>query len=249
MIKILGIEDNPIHQEFLFVVIQELGYELAGLADNAKQALELLFSTKPDVVLMDIEINGQQDGIALAKRINQLRPLPIIYTTARADRATLDRAKNTLPYGYLVKPFTQQDLQAALELAIYRFAKDQQERDPVTSAPEWENGIALQQALFVKAGDMIHKVRFEDILLIEVAKDRYCTVSTAEDEYLVRSPLREIAVKLPMQDFLQVHRSAIVRASAIDRIEGSGAWLMVGNKTVTVGKTYREKLLNNLNLL
>ncbi len=249
MIKILGVEDNPIHQEFLFVVTQELGYELAGLADNARQALELLFATKPDVVLLDIEINGQQDGIELANRINQLRPTPLIYTTARADQATLNRVKGTLPYGYLVKPFTQQDLQAALELAIYRFAADQIERETLQVSPDWESGIALQQALFVKAADMIHKVRFEDILLVEVSKDRYCTVTTAEDTFLVRSPLKEIAAKLPMQDFLQVHRSAIVRASAIERIESSGAWLVVGNKTVTIGKTYREKLLNNLNLL
>lgn len=249
MVKILGVEDNPLHQEFLFVATQELGYELSGLTDNAKDAVSLLFSTKPDVVLLDIEIRGQQDGISLANRINQLQPLPIIYTTARADRETIDRAKDTLPYGYLVKPFTKEDLQAALEIAIFRFAAERQKQEDIQSNQDWDSGIALQQALFIKAGDMIHKIRYEDILLVEVSKDRYCTVMTSGDEFLVRSPLKEIAARLPMEDFLQVHRSTIVRTTAIERIEGSGTYLIIRDKTITIGKTYREKILKSLNLL
>lgn len=144
MIKIFGVEDNLIYQEFLFVVIQELGYELVGLADNVKQAFELFFVIWLDVVLVDIEINGQQDGIVFVNCINQLWLFFIIYIMVWVDWVILDWVKNILFYGYLVKLFIQQDLQVVLELVIYCFVVDQQEWDYIILVLEWESGIVMQ---------------------------------------------------------------------------------------------------------
>ena len=250
MIKILAIEDNPIHQEFLYIVTEELGYQLVGIADNAKDGLELLFSFNPDIILMDIEIHGKDDGIALADKINRLKPCPIIFTTAITNRETFDKAKNTAPYAYLIKPFTKEDLQTALELAIYRYAIDEQRKKSNEQIiPDWSEGIAFQKYLFIKRGSMIDKVEFDDILVVEVAKDRYCSIITQKDEYLVRSSLKDIGSKLPLKDYVQIHRSTIVRVNAIEQVDSAGTYLVINNKNITIGKTYREKILKHLNLL
>ena len=98
-IKILAVEDDPIYSESLDLVVQELGYELVGIVDNAFDALQLLDATSPDLILMDIEIRDSMNGIELAARINSTRRIPIIYVTAFKDKETFEKAKLTLPTG------------------------------------------------------------------------------------------------------------------------------------------------------
>jgi PAS domain S-box-containing protein len=93
-----------------------LGYEVVGIADNAADALRLTQHTAPDLALLDIHIQGDIDGVGLAERID----VPVVFVTAHADSATLDRAKRTEPFGYVLKPFDERELQATLEIALGR---------------------------------------------------------------------------------------------------------------------------------
>ena len=248
-IRILAVEDNPLHQENILILVEGMGYELAGMADNAKDALQLLISTQPDVVLMDIEIIGEQDGVQLAEKISRVRPTPIIFTTALKDASTIARATTTEPYAYLVKPVQEDNLQAAIELAVYRFAKDKERVNAENLLPVWNSDVFFQDCLFSKQGGKLVKILFSEILIIEVAKDRYCKVQTAKETFLVRTSLREIAEKLPGNAFIQVHRSYIVRATSISSIDESEGIVEVDGIAVPLGKSYKEQILKMLNLI
>lgn len=118
MAKILIVEDEKIVAKDIEYRLRKLGYTVTGMATSGRDALQKAEETVPDLVLMDIQIKGDMDGIAAAEALRQRLQLPVIYLTAYADEPTLRRAKITLPYGYLLKPFEERDLHTAIEVAL-----------------------------------------------------------------------------------------------------------------------------------
>ncbi len=126
--SILVVEDEQIVAVDLESVLERLGYHVAGIAATSEQACRAAAQSEPDLVLMDIRIDGPVDGIETARRIRQRRDVPIVFLTAYTDRETLDRAKEIGPHGYLVKPFAERDLQATIEMALEKGAMDRRLR-------------------------------------------------------------------------------------------------------------------------
>lgn len=116
--KILIVEDDDIIAKVEDWRLKNLGYEVAGRAVSGAEAMELVAKTKPDLVLMDINIQGDMDGIETAKRIKKQFSIPVVYVTSHSDGPTLDRAKATQPDGFVVKPFEDNDLRVSIELAL-----------------------------------------------------------------------------------------------------------------------------------
>jgi DNA-binding NarL/FixJ family response regulator len=123
-INVLVIEDEPIIAQNIKKILNNMDFSVAGIAYNSTRALDMLASRNPDAVLLDITIKGDKDGIDLAEIINEKYKIPFIYLTAHSDEMTLERAKMTLPYGYIVKPFKEKDLLAGLEMAVYKHAQE-----------------------------------------------------------------------------------------------------------------------------
>ena len=118
--KILIVEDEGIVALNLQHRLQHMGYEVAGVADSGEQSLALVARKAPDLVLMDIHIKGGIDGIEVAQRIGQTNSVPVVYLTDYSEDTTLERARRTRPYGYLIKPFNERDLRVTIERAIRR---------------------------------------------------------------------------------------------------------------------------------
>jgi len=116
--KILLVEDDDIIARVEDWRLKNLGYTVCGRATNSAEAMELVVNKKPDVVLMDINIKGDIDGIETAKMIKKRFNIPVIYVTSHSDGATLVRAKETKPDGFILKPFEDNDLRIAIELAL-----------------------------------------------------------------------------------------------------------------------------------
>jgi CheY-like chemotaxis protein len=116
--KILLVEDDDIIARVEDWRLKNLGYTVCGRATNSAEAMELVVNKKPDVVLMDINIKGDIDGIETAKLIKKGFNIPVIYVTSHSDGATLVRAKETKPDGFILKPFEDNDLRIAIELAL-----------------------------------------------------------------------------------------------------------------------------------
>ena len=113
-IRLLIVEDEFIVMSDLQARLSNLGYEIAGQADTGAGAISSAASTNPDLVLMDIRLKGEMDGIAAAEQIRSGLKLPVIFLTAYADESTLQRAKEAEPYGYILKPFDLDILLARL---------------------------------------------------------------------------------------------------------------------------------------
>lgn len=123
--SILIVEDEAVIAAEIEMTLRRMGYRIAGKARNGDKALDLLASTNPDLALLDIDIKGTLSGIDLARVIRKKYNYPFVFLTAFADRATLAQVKETLPYGFVVKPFNDKDLLSAIELALYKYATEQ----------------------------------------------------------------------------------------------------------------------------
>lgn len=118
--QILVVEDENIVARDIQNTLRMLGYGVPVVVSSGEGAIEEAASTHPDLVLMDIELNGRVDGVAAAKAIGDRLDIPIVYLTAYADDQTLERAKITEPFGYLLKPFDERGLHAAIQMALHR---------------------------------------------------------------------------------------------------------------------------------
>lgn len=127
--KILIVEDEVIVARTIANQLNQLGYTVIGTASSGKVAIAKALETKPELVLMDIILKGDMDGIATASYIRENLDIPVIFLTAYGDDNTLERAKITQPFGYIVKPFTSKDLRIAIEIGLLKHSLEQDIRE------------------------------------------------------------------------------------------------------------------------
>jgi len=118
--KILIVEDEAVIAAVLKSNLLQLGFLVAGCAATGQDAIDIAQTMHPDLVLMDIRLEGEMDGIEAARRIVAAQDIPIVYLTAFADDETLTRAKESNPFGFLAKPFKDDDLKATVEIALLK---------------------------------------------------------------------------------------------------------------------------------
>ena len=118
-IKILIIEDELISAKILARKLKRSGYKVVGIVDSGIKAIAKVVETNPDLILMDIVLKGNMDGIATSKKIQGNYNIPIVYVTSYSDRSILKRARETNPKGYIVKPYSFQDLKATIKSALH----------------------------------------------------------------------------------------------------------------------------------
>ncbi|HRA74148.1 MAG TPA: response regulator, partial [Flavobacterium sp.] len=121
---ILIVEDEMIIAANISLQLTHLGYEVTGIIPRAEEVLPNIRLHVPDILLLDINLKGDIDGIQLAHLIQKEFKIPIIYLTANADEAHFERAKETNPYAFISKPFKKLDLQRAIELTIIRIQNE-----------------------------------------------------------------------------------------------------------------------------
>ncbi|HEX9830508.1 MAG TPA: response regulator [Thermodesulfobacteriota bacterium] len=117
---ILIVEDEEIVAMDIKDMLTDLGYHVHGMASSGEEAMKEIETAKPDVVLMDIMLGEEKDGIRIAEEIRTSFNIPVIYLTAYADDTTLEEAKKTTPYGYILKPFEEKELNTAITMALYK---------------------------------------------------------------------------------------------------------------------------------
>lgn len=248
-IRILVVEDDLLHMEKVEMAIEKLDYQMITAADNAVEAMRVIKATKPDVVLMDINLKGDMDGISLAEKINETDPVPVIFTTSFVDKGTIDRAKLANPYAYLIKPLEINSLQAAIELAIFKFSKEH-EGSPVEEEDfAWEDDVLFKDSFFIKVADRIEKVKNDEVLWMEIAEEKYINIVTIDKKLRMRCSLKQLMEKISAHVFVRINRTQIANATKIDSINEGRQTVTIGQEELALGRTYKGQLLNKLNLL
>lgn len=246
--NILVVEDESIVAKDIQLCLRKLGYEVVGVVDTGEKAVETAKETNPDLVMMDIMLKGDMSGIEAADAIRESIDIPVIFLTAYTDKDTVNKAKETEPYGYIIKPFKEIDIQTAIEIALYKHGKEQlvkKERDYYYSMVEKQDSPDM---MFVKANQRLVKIRYADIYFIEALKD-YVVINTAERRYTIHSTMKDIESKMPEKDFARVHRSFIVRIDKIREIDHSNVVMENDKKIIPIGGSYKDALQERLNLI
>lgn len=118
--QILIVEDEILIAMGLQKQLENFGYFVVGIASSGDEAIAKVIELQPDLVIMDIIIHGDMDGIEVARRVQEQFKIPVIYLTAYGDQAHIQRAKTTDPFGYLLKPFNERELQISIDIALYK---------------------------------------------------------------------------------------------------------------------------------
>jgi two-component system, LytTR family, response regulator LytT len=239
--KIGVVEDEVIIADNICNILEQLGYDVMEPASGYAEALEMIQKEKPDIMLLDINLNGKKDGIDLAWKIKEEYDIPFIFLTANADTATIERAKQINPPAYLIKPFNKDDLYSAIEISVFNFNKGKQGQP----AEQQKNNYVIKDALFIKDGYYFHKAFFKDILYLE-SDNNYVTVHTTEKQYLVRTSLQQYTEHFDPQKFFRIHRSFVINLDHIQTINSEA--VIINKKELPIGKSYREDLLSKLKL-
>lgn len=242
-IKILVVEDEMIIGAKVSMFLTELGYEVTGILPRAEEALLQLQENMPDIALLDIQLKGNMDGIALAQVLQQEHEIPVVFLTANSDDATFSRAKEVKPYAFLTKPFKKLDLQRALELTISRMANQQINTAAKEPKPGEEVPYILSDRIFVRHKDRMVKILFETILYVEADRN-YCRIITNSKEYLLTMPMKSLEEQLPVAMFQRIHRSHIVNLTQVDEVDESSVF--IGQKSLTLSKSFREEFMTRI---
>lgn len=139
--SIFIVEDELLTAENIKVTLKKLGYSVTGIATCATEAISMVKENQPDLILMDIMLKGTINGIETAKRIQSFTDVPIIYLTAYSDVDTINQAKETTPFGYIVKPFENKDLYTAIEMSLYRHSMERKLKENEESLSTTLNSI------------------------------------------------------------------------------------------------------------
>ncbi|HIJ06134.1 MAG: Response regulator receiver protein [Methanomicrobiales archaeon 53_19] len=142
-IQILIVEDDPMIVEMLVVMLRKLGYGVSGIATSADEAIMQAIQSTPDLVLMDIGLEGRANGIAAATIIYQFFSIPVVFCTAHSGGEIINLAKKAQPFGYITKPFNERDLFSVIEIAINNY---------LSTRPSGTDARKFKELLYLDAG-------------------------------------------------------------------------------------------------
>ncbi len=235
--KIYVVEDEIIQLDDILITIEELNHECVGHSGNPFEALEQIETLKPDVVLMDIHLNGKQDGIALARRIKKSTQTPIIYTSSDITKEVIAEAADTNPISYLTKPVANNDLMAALILA---------EKKVINT----EEATSNLNAIFIKNKNKLIKITIDSILFAYTDTKNYCTIVTEDEQKLtVRNSIIGLKQLLTHTQFIQTHRSYIINWQKVDVFYEGTQSIEIKGHTIPLGRTYKDNVYKRLHIL
>ncbi len=243
-IQVLIVEDDPIIAADIKTSLLEMGFGVTNLVESGKAALDSIAANPPDLVLMDIRLEGEMDGIETAKRINEQMPLPLIFLTANTDRTTFERAKLTQPFAFLSKPFDVFALEHSIELAIQNFSEFQKsEKAPASK----ENTQVLLDRIFLKDHrNRIVKIQLNEILFIQ-AQGNYCDIFIQGKKITVAFNLKNVTKKIDDDSFARVHRSYLINLKQLDEI--GDAFLHIKGHKIPLAYSYREGFYSKLKMI
>jgi len=247
-VRILIVEDEFMISEDISMRLTDFGYSVEGIASSAEQALDILANAQVDLALLDVNIDGDMDGIELSKIISSKYNIPFIFLTSLASSSIVDRAKESNPSAYLLKPFNDRQVQIAIEMALTNFSENNSANsiDPIIEPKENISPvIQMKDSLFLKKDTHFERVKFEDIYFL-MAESSYTVIHTKNAKYLYSCLLKKFEEKLPDSIFVRVHRSYIVNINSITGFEGNT--LHLGNVKIPVSKSNRDELFKNFKI-
>lgn len=236
-IKVLLIEDdNDAITQFTNALPLD-SFEIVGIARTLDEGVLLYKKKLADIVIIDIFLQGQPDGISLAKQIHSSStPIPFIFLTSSMDKHIFEQAKMTFPYNYLIKPFNTPELLFAIELAIEKFVHTEE-------GFAQKEAVFYNDAFFIKHKKALVKITIDDIQYITV-EGPYCSMVTKKGSYILQISLSKLMNDLPNDQFIQTHRNYTVNTKMIDTVFPNDNLIVLKNgEKVLLSRRLKEDFL------
>lgn len=230
--SILIVEDEPLIADDIAMILENNKYKISCIVDNGIEALGELKKSKTSIALLDINIEGDMDGVKLAHHINNDFNIPFVFLTSYYDNNTLQRVKATNPWGYIVKPFAEGDLVANIELALMKSGRE-------ISRPQSDK-------FFIRDHNELNSIDPDKILYVE-SDDNYANIFTAERKYVVSHTLKSVEEQLAGLEFIRTHKSFLVNFRKVTSIHEG--YVFIEEVKIPIGRTYKNQLLKNLAIL
>lgn len=226
-LRIYIVEDEPLITATVETALRKQGFKVIGDSDEYQQALLDIDKLKPELVLVDIQLEGIKDGIDLALDLDE-RKIPYLYLTSQTDPETIQRVKETQPLGYIVKPFTEAGLRSNIELAWHNFS------------------LTDEEFILLKSEGRTHKINQASIDYLK-AFDNYCYVVTPTNKYLVPHTLKKTSETLNLKNFVKTHRSYWVNLKKISSIEKNS--VQINGDSIPMSSSNKEEVMERLKSL
>ena len=225
--KFLIVEDDLLIAETIREILNYAGYKNTYQAQSVDEAISLIETKRPDMVLSDIELGHEKNGIDLGILLQLKYKLPFIYITSHTSADILNRAKHTQPNAYIIKPFKNEDLLVAIELALFN-----------TSLGKGEQNTSGE--LILKEGRALVRIDTARILWLE-NENNYTTINLSDNKRrVIRSTLAELFEQLPHGQFIRIHKSFIINKKHVGEIHPGS--LIIGEREFPIGKTYQQEV-------
>lgn len=233
---VLIIEDQVLIAKSIETMINDHGMEVIGICRSGEDAIALAEQRAPDIVIMDIKLHGKLDGIQTAKQLQLNERIPVIYLSDYTDKGTVRRATETRPANFLSKPFNEQDLLRAIDIAVYNanVARALNDTD--------EEFVFLRP----KGQQASSKFQYNQINFIE-AERAYCKVHTTGGTVQLSINMAAVAEQLNKDRFIKTHRSYLVNIRKIT--EFNLTEITVAGSKIPVSDQHRSELMTRLNVL
>lgn len=221
--KILIVEDEPLVAEDLKETLELLDYDVVGVAESYEEAAPVLAENTVDLAMLDVNIEGDMDGIDLAQHIRGKYDCKIVFLTSFSDRKTIERIQVVQPDGYLVKPYKKEDIKATLGV--------------LDSHQSSNTKTSKHQPILIK--DKLDHVKIDpaEILYLK-AENNYCKVVTSARNYLLSITLKAVLEKLPDDLVKRCHRTYAVNIDSIGRVGGN--YIVVNDESIPINDAFKH---------
>jgi len=236
LVKVLIVEDEMIIANSIVDAVESFNYEALEPEVTFTGAIKSIEQEKPCVGIFDINLSGKKNGIDLAKKVQEKYKFPFVFLTSNSGRLTLDEAKLTEPSAFLVKPFNNHELYAALELALYNHSQKKEKE-------KLKINYIIENALFVKSTNGYLRVNYDDILYLK-SDDVYIDIVDVNDKtHVVRGTISDYVERLGT-DFLRIHRGYIVNLQYLEKIDILNA--TIAGRKIPIGNKYKDNLMRRI---
>ncbi|HVW95274.1 MAG TPA: response regulator transcription factor [Mucilaginibacter sp.] len=237
-VKILIVEDSVMIAEQLRMMLENLGYDVAGMYSSGLDAVRDFTPGLADIVIMDIELANNTNGIDTAIELKKISDPPIIFITNNTDERVRKKAiYETNAIHYVTKPFTKLDISIAIDLTL-KLAGEKE----IASKKTNEFSYLMSDSIFVKDAGSFKKIMINDIRFLK-ADGSYCSLHIKNEDILFSENLSFLETKLSFaRNLVRVHRSYIININYVTKIQDNRLW--VDDDEIPIGVTYKKELDN-----
>lgn len=209
--KIIIVEDEALIADHIASILENANYEVIGIFDEAQSLFTFLEEQVPDLLILDINLNGDLDGVDIAYEINSKHEIPIIFLTSNTDKRTIERVKRTMPVSFIAKPYTADGLVSNVDIALHKSKELLQNKLKTNSRVE-------DDAIFVKDKNELVKIMYDNIAYVQAMDNYAIIVVTTGKKYVVPHTLKKLEEDLLPHNFIKTHRSYLVNYRHISSI-------------------------------